>query len=324
VIKLVVLTLSIFAGTWLVWIFLIHKNDQKQYEKPVHPFADLGFQLIAHRGGGGEAPENTFLAFDHALSIDPEMMFELDVQLTQDGEVVVMHVAEMTWAQLALLDATVRFEKNSTEPAKVRESGKSLPASHRIPLLKEVLERYPNTKMIVEMKDNYIGKAEPIAEVVIQAKAGDRVIFAGESPKMLLEIRRYIQPNPFGGLPMTGPITPEQMEKAALLPKNSPPWMFAASKDEMTRTAFLDGLGLIGIDRMRAEFLSIPEEYDGRRLLTDSLLQEVHRRHKRLFVWTVNEESDMKRLIGLGVDGVITDYPSRLKKVLSELGSRGK
>ena len=319
-IKLVILTCSIFAGTWLAWVFLVHKNDQKRYAEPLHPFANLPFQVIAHRGGAGEAPENTFAAFDHALSLDPNIMFELDVQLTKDENVILMHdnmvdrttdgkghVADLTLAEIKKLDAGAKFNVGDTFPFK----GTGI----KVPTLKEILDRYPKTKILIDMKDNFIGKAEPIAEVVIQAHAGNRVIFGSDSPKMLLEVRRYIQPNPFGGLPMTGPITPEQMQKAAALPKESPLWMFAASKDEMTRTAFLDDLGLLGVDRMRADFLSIPEEHEERLLLTASLINEAHRRHKRIFVWTVNNEDDMRRLIERKVDGIITDFPSRLVKI---------
>jgi glycerophosphoryl diester phosphodiesterase len=60
------------------------------------------------------------------------------------------------------------------------------------------------------------------------------------------------------------------------------------------------------------------EEWRGRRLLTPRLVADLHRRNVHVHVWTVNEEPDMHRLLDWGVDGILSDFPDRLARVLHQ------
>jgi glycerophosphoryl diester phosphodiesterase len=64
-----------------------------------------------------------------------------------------------------------------------------------------------------------------------------------------------------------------------------------------------------------------PEAYDGPRVVTPGLVRAAHARGLRVDVWTVDEESDMRRLLGFGVDGVMTDRPDLLARVLEDSGA---
>lgn len=68
--------------------------------------------------------------------------------------------------------------------------------------------------------------------------------------------------------------------------------------------------------------LQLPELHDGRRILTPALIREAHAKNIAVHVWTVDEESDMRRLLEWGVDGIVTDRPDRLARVLHELHGR--
>src|SRR5262245_23512949 len=126
---------------------------QQPSGKTHHPVLDRSRRLVfAHRGGALLRPENTIVAFDHGLGLGSDGL-ELDVRLTRDGEVVVIHDATLdrttdaagavdlqTWRDLANVDAGYRFEAGGTHPFR----GQGI----RIPLLRQVLERYRSVPMI--------------------------------------------------------------------------------------------------------------------------------------------------------------------------------
>jgi glycerophosphoryl diester phosphodiesterase len=67
-----------------------------------------------------------------------------------------------------------------------------------------------------------------------------------------------------------------------------------------------------------AQALQIPEVYRENQVATPRFLDAAHGRNMRVHVWTVNDRESMQRLIELGVDGIMTDYPERLVKILNE------
>ncbi len=112
--------------------------------------------VIAHRGGGQNYPENTLLAFTKALEIGVDAL-ELDVQVTQDGVVVVYHPDDLSqwtdgsgsisahpWKDIATLDAGYKYKPQNNYPFR----GKGL----HIPTLEQVLHAYPKTVLIIDLK----------------------------------------------------------------------------------------------------------------------------------------------------------------------------
>jgi glycerophosphoryl diester phosphodiesterase len=93
----------------------------------------------------------------------------------------------------------------------------------------------------------------------------------------------------------------------------------AASVNE---ARFLYGLSRLYLEifyRGRADVMQLPE-YEGRlHVITPRFVQAAHIVQTAVHVWTVNETADMQRLIGMGVDGLMTDYPDRLLKLLGRL-----
>jgi glycerophosphoryl diester phosphodiesterase len=72
--------------------------------------------------------------------------------------------------------------------------------------------------------------------------------------------------------------------------------------------------GLRRIPSLQA--LQVPEHMLGRKVLTRELIESAHALNLQVHAWTINDEESMKRLIELGVDGIITDYPDRLMALL--------
>lgn len=146
--------------------------------------ASLGLppEIIPHRGGKAERAENTLESFQTCISLGAKFL-ELDVQVTKDGIAVVYHpgdlsantngkgkVNEFLYEELSKLDAAYNFEKNGTFP----ERGKG----HKIPLLEEILIKFPNTKIIVDLKSLPAATLiEAVAKVANKQKAWDKLIF---------------------------------------------------------------------------------------------------------------------------------------------------
>jgi glycerophosphoryl diester phosphodiesterase len=157
---------------------------------------------IAHQGGEDEFPSNTMYAFKRALQVGADML-ELDVGVTRDGQVVVMHdttvdrttnghgtVASFTLRQLRKLDAAYWFSggqnaySHTRPPSAYRlrgvATGKRRPpkgfrkADFRVPTLREVLRAFPRTPINIEIKGRT--KAEELQEYLTNADALARTL----------------------------------------------------------------------------------------------------------------------------------------------------
>jgi glycerophosphoryl diester phosphodiesterase len=237
--------------------------------------------VIAHRGFSGTAPENTRIAFKKALDLGVDMI-ELDVHLSKEGEVVVIHddtlnrttngkgkVAEYTLKELKQLDAG----SSSSPPY----SGETIPA------LKEVLQLVESrVPLIIELKKGEMGLltlidlADRAFREVEKSGMLNQVLFASFEHSAIERIRER---NP-------------HVPVAFISGKD---WNFPS---EMT------GGNPIPILSCRA------------RVLNPSNISRAHKQGIKVFAWTLNTEEEMERFVKMGVDGIITDYPDRLIKIL--------
>ena len=248
--------------------------------------------LIAHRGGSGLAPENTLPAFLNGAGRWGADMLELDVQASADGRCIVMHdalvdrttdgtgpVAEMTFAQLRELDAGYRFTADGGATFPFRGQGV------RIPTIEEVLEALPTMRITVEVK---AGAAQaPLFEAIRRFNARDRVIAAG-----MYDRDRWLFGTYDGAI--------------------------SGSLEELKPFWLRHRMRLGWLRAPQCDVVQIPEEWNGRRLVTARLARDLHRHGIPLHVWTVNEPADMNRLLDWGIDGLISDRPDVLGRVLHE------
>lgn len=260
--------------------------------RPGHRYLAGAPLLIAHRGGSALAPENTLSAFRRAIHWWRADLLEIDVQPTRDGDCVVFHdstvdrttdghgrVADFTVAQLQGLDAGYRFSP---------DGGQTFPFSGRgvrISTLREVLQALPDVRVNVEIKD---GRAQPaVLRTVREMGAEHRVLIAaGDSRNRSL----------FRGYP--GPTSAGAQDLYAF---------YALHLSRTTR-----------FYRPPVDAFQMPERNGGRQVLTPRLVAEAHAHNVAIHVWTVDEEDDMRRLLDWGVDGIISDRPDRLARVLHE------
>lgn len=246
--------------------------------------------LIAHRGGAALAPENTLEACRRALEWWGADLLEVDVHPTRDGEAVVIHdatldrttsgsgpVREHTLAEIQQLDAGYRFFTDGGASHPFRGRGV------RVPSLAELLRELPTTRINVEIKD---GRAQQrVREVVREAGAEHRVLIAAERRADRSRFRRY-----------PGPVS--------------------AAREELRAFFFLHRAGAAPLYRPQVDAFQMPERYQGRQVLSPRFVRDAHAHNLAVHVWTVNAEADMERLLEWGVDGIVTDRPDRLARVL--------
>ncbi len=250
---------------------------------------------FAHRGGAGLAPENTLAAFRAAEEIG-DVVLELDVQASADGTAVLMHdltvdrttdgtgaVARMTAAELRLLDAGHTFSPD----------GRSFPWRGRgvhVPTLAEVYEAFPEHRVAIELKGNRPGAEDVVWRAVRSAGAQGRTLVA---TNRTASIRRFRQ--------VSGGTVPT-----------------AAAPTEFAVFRLLCLLGRQDHRPLPFQGLQPPDALLGLRVVTPALLRSAQRAGLRVDVWTVDREEDMRRLLAWGVDGLMTDRPDLLSRVLRQ------
>jgi glycerophosphoryl diester phosphodiesterase len=251
--------------------------------------------LVAHRGGAGLAPENTLPAFLSARDDWAADMIELDVRLSADGHVIVLHdptvdrttdgsgpAASMTLAQLQELDAGYRFTVDgATFPCRGR--------GVRIPTLAEVLEALPDMRFTVEVKA--AAAQRPFFRLAARVGAGARLLAAGMS----------------------------RLERTHF---DEWPGALSASMEQARRFYFLQRTGLTRFWAPSVDALQVPERAGRLRICSARFVRDAHARGLAVQVWTVNQEPDMERLFALDVDGIQSDYPDRLAAVMTRLFGR--
>jgi glycerophosphoryl diester phosphodiesterase len=293
------------------------------------PASAATIDLEAHRGGRGLRPENTLASFGNALQLGVDTL-ELDTGVTKDGVVVVSHerrisslecqgpgvgklVRELTLSEIKQLDCGTRHPADpSTDPFVGTQE--AVPGT-RMPTLAEVLElanRYgaENAQFNIETK---LDPTVP-ADTVDPGTFARKVIAVIKQYRMTK--RSLLQSFDWRTLKEARKLAPS-LRRVALAQKatiyKGTPWTAGIA---ISSTPFDDGSLAVAVAReLRAQVLS-PRFPD----LTDRLLESAHDRGLTVIPWTVNEKADMTALIDRGVDGIITDYPDRLREVMDAGG----
>lgn len=251
---------------------------------------------IAHRGGGGMSPENTLYAFERAIALGVDVL-ELDVRSTSDGELVVLHDAtvdrttdgrglkinEMTLADVKKLDAGYNWTADNGQTFPFRNKGIT------IPTLKEVFSAFPSMRFNIEPKFQPVSIAKSLCSLIREHKMTDMVVVGSFSQSIIEEFRG------------------ECSEIAT-----------SASATEISKflAMYKTGVGNAFSPEMQA--LQVPE-YAGVQIVTKEFVEAAHKKNLKVHVWTINNPDDMQRLLDMGVDGIMTDYPDRLLNLLGRL-----
>jgi glycerophosphoryl diester phosphodiesterase len=239
--------------------------------------------VFAHRGGCALGPENTLAAFDLGMKAGADGL-ELDVHLSADGVPVVHHdrtldrttsgsgpIAAQTTENLRRVDAGCRFATGGAFPFRNHGIG--------VPTLAEVLRRYPDAQLIVEMKVDSVAMGEAVAREVRLAGAAERVCAAGYGSRSAAAAR------------------------AAL-----PEMATSACHGEVRLAVYRTWAGW-PVRRAPYGGYQVPELNGVTRIVSRRFVRYAHDAGFKVQVWVVNDEPDMRRLLEWGVDGLISDRP---------------
>jgi glycerophosphoryl diester phosphodiesterase len=237
---------------------------------------------FAHQGGASDFPENTMRAFQHAVDLGYRYI-ETDVHATRDGVLVAFH------------DDTLDRVTDRTGIigdllwAEVRQARVG-PDDDRIPLLEDLLGTWPDVRVNIDPKHD--ASVTPLVEVLERTTSFDRVCIGAFSDRRLARVRRLT-----GGRVCTS-MGPGEVARLRAASFGAPTGRFAAA----------------------CACAQVPTVAARRPLVDRRFVSAAHRRGLQVHVWTINDESEMERLLDLEVDGIMTDSPTVLKQVLSRRG----
>jgi glycerophosphoryl diester phosphodiesterase len=235
--------------------------------------------VIAHRGASGHAPENTFAAFQRAVELGGTFI-ETDLHVTRDGRFVAIH------------DDTVERTTNGSGDVRnftldeLREVDAGMWfdrtfMGERIPTLEEVLEfsRVHDVVFYLELKYAAVwGMDHALVAALQKAQSAPRTIVISFDPATLTPLRR-LDPSI-----MTG-----------LLVEDAKPDCIQSAID-------------LGARQLCPKVSSV----------TPELVEKAHRSDLQVVTWTANTLADMRAMMAAGVDGIMTDFPDRLRALIED------
>ena len=236
--------------------------------------------VCAHRGRSGVAPENTMAAFEAAIDAGADFL-ELDVRRTADGEIVCIHdaVVDRTTDGSGLVAEMLLAQVRALDAGSWK--GDTF-AGQRIPLLREVLETIaPRIVMDIEIKDR--GIAPQVVDLVREADALRRVTIVSFDTGDL-RAAKDAEPALACGLITSGPA------------QDSP-----EATDELITSALAAG----------ANFVSCAHPK-----VTATLVRVCRLAGLGIMAWTMDEPADLRLMIDLRVDALVSNYPERALELL--------
>ena len=314
-------------------IALFPRWDNFKMDNPMMKEGEIPL-LIAHGGGNKEFPDNTLEAFYNAYSVDNRVMMETDVSITKDGVVILSHDTTLDrktnvtgniidWNYSDLMEQKVDFgytnptksgklsgerkhftDENGVEkyPVDVEYPDGVEPRDEKVFLattLEELITSFPENRINVEIKQSGETGIKALKEILRLLEihdAWDRVVLASFHSELYDEFQR--------------------LQKAGEVPET---FMCSPGTDGATKyfVLYLLKLDLFFGDDMCV--FQLPTEELGFNLATKGLVRNAHRHNLAVHYWTINEVEEMKHLIEIGADGIMTDYPHRLKDVYDSI-----
>lgn len=236
--------------------------------------------ILAHRGARSVAPENTLAAFAAAQDLGADGV-ELDVFLCASGEVVVTHDDDLSiWS-----NAEGRVTSTTLNSLKKLDFGSHFSpqfAGEQIPTLQEVIDLLDKKMFInIEVKTlslRPIADVLAVAQIISKNNLYQRVLVSSFNPLVLYHLQKI----------------DSNIARALLFENRFPLYLRAFNKV-----------------LLKLQALNPPAN-----LTNEKFMQKAKKAGYLVNVWTVNELDEMFRVIKLGVDGIITDYPDRLRNIL--------
>ena len=257
---------------------------------PASSFRSSPPLVIAHGGGEGLGPNNTIIAMQRSMRAGADVL-DADLWMSSDGVIVARHdrelstttdgngfVDEHSWADLRRLDAAARW------------TGDPIEEIVTIPSLVEILEKFPDVLISLEIKQTRPSMADELCEVLISTDSLDRVYLSSNDDSAVYEARDACP----GTLIITTTYTDLDERRAAQ--ERGEPW---CAKSPIGQPPYRDG------------------RFDADRVA------DAHAHGQAIFTWTVDDPDVLRELAEAGVDGVYTRRPDIARAVFDEFAATG-
>lgn len=246
-----------------------------------HPFLDQENPLaLAHQGGGNEEIENSTAAFANAARLGYRYL-DVDLQVTSDDVLVAHH--DDTLDRLTDQTGSIR---DSTW-AQVRTA--RLPNGEPLAAFEDLLDAHPEARWNIEVKTD--AGVRPTLDLVRRRALDERCCLNAFSDPRMWKVRRAGK-----GLDL-------------------------CASTALVGTLYLKATSYVPLPfRSWARATQVPIKNKGIPVLDGRFARRAHRVGLKVIAWTIDEEGEMRRLLDLGVDGILTDQPTLLKAVLTERG----
>jgi glycerophosphoryl diester phosphodiesterase len=245
-----------------------------------HPFLRHPAPLAFAHRGDQEAAPENTMAAFASAVGQGFGVIETDLRASEDGVVFIFH--DPTLDRMVGRPGMIE-SLGRAEIAKLKIRG-----AHHVPRLAEALEAFPNTRFNLDCKSD--AAATLLPQVLARADAWDRVCVGSFDDRRLARLR--------------GACGPKLCTSTAM--------------KEVARVRFRSWF--LPLPLPPGDCLQVPRRWRTIPIVDERFLATCHRNGLPVHVWTVNEESEMRRLLDLGVDGLMTDHPRVLKRVLEERG----
>lgn len=276
---------------------------------------------ISHRGGSAEGYENTLKNFKKAMANGTHML-ELDVRLTRDGQVVVYHdpdlkrltgstslISELNYAQLPLLNQVIPID---TIPGQTYSDQEWIVEDRKIPLLKQVFEEFPTVPINIDLKDF--------------------------DTKLITEVSKLIKLHNRANITVWGSFN--QQTTTACYNSNPDVGLFFSAKKTLL-LCFLTVTGLLPFVPIKETHyevflpssikkrihlhkgsLTVSEKFlywvCNNLLVSKRLIRHLQARGIQVYLWVCNSTEEYRECVELGANGIMTDYPSKLRDFLND------
>ncbi len=251
--------------------------------------------VIAHQGGDGLWPSNTLFAFEHAAELGVDVL-EMDIHMTKDGIIVISHdktvdrltdgeglIKEKTLAEIQSFDAAYDWSPLD-DGAEFPYRGQGI----TIPTLDSVFERFPDYRMNIEIKQAEPSIAQPFCDLIRKHDMENKVLIASFNDDALVEFREICP-----GIATSG------------------------SRGQIKTFVYLHLAFLGRLYPPNFSAVQVPIEDSGITILNSRFVNVAHARGLWVDAWTIDDPAEMKMLIDIGVDGIITDRPDLLMDLLN-------
>lgn len=256
-------------------------------------------RVVAHRGDSAFYPENTLEAFKSAAALGIDVI-ETDVHLTKDGEIVIWHdptlerntdgngtIESHTLKELRKYDAGYNFTKDGGRTFPFRGTGVKLIT------LSEALEACPDERFNIDLKSQEPEIVDRFISVIREHDAENRICAASFHLENLRKLRQ-----------------------------KAPDILTSITTLEVIPLLLKEKLHMLPASFSRKIIFQVPVRQYGITVVNKRFVEEMHKRDAVVMVWTINEESEMRRLFSIGVDTVMTDNPRLLIKVAEDMKIR--